>query len=223
MRLYEIGLENVRHQKRFLAAKEKMCTFAAAEHSRPPQCIMLPHDDILRERLLIAGLREDSRQAFDIIYRSYAGRLLAYCTTYTKNAEVAKEIVQEAFIKLWDMRRTVRPDQGLGALLFTMVRHRIIDEFRRLLSRGIYDDYLRYVDCIESDDTSASAVEYGEFVAKVRKALSSLPSTQRRAIEMCRLEGLSAKEAAAKLSLSEQTVKNSLSLGLKTLHKLLTQ
>ena len=179
-------------------------------------------DDALRERMLVESLRRGSREAFDAIYRRYAARLTAYCMAYTKNAEAAKEIVQETFIKLWDKRATLNSRIGAGALLFTMAKNRIIDAFRHHLSDGTYEDYLRYADVLVSADTTASKIEYSEFVSMLRKAIALLPQTQRKVITLCRLEGLSVQEAAASLGLSEQTVKNSLSLGLKQLYRHIT-
>lgn len=173
--------------------------------------------------MLISALRRGSRRAFDELYRRHSGRLTAYCKGLVKNDDDAKEIVQEAFIKLWDMREDIRNDEGVSTLLFRMARNRIVDAFRRRLSHGVYDDYLAYTDSLAASGTSADTIEYGEFKARVRRALGLLPATQRKAIAMCRLLEMSTAEAAGRLGLSEQTVKNQLSLGLKRLHNLLTK
>lgn len=177
--------------------------------------------ETMRERLLVAALRGGSREAFDEIYRRYSGRLLAYCVAVVKNNDDAKEIVQEAFIKLWDMRGDIRSDEGVAALLFRMAKNRIVDAFRRQLSHGVYDDYLIYTDNIAAPGSTADGIEYGEFKAKVRTALRRLPPTQRKVIALCRLGGLTAAQTAQKLGLSEQTVKNQLSIGLKRLYSIL--
>ena len=62
-------------------------------------------------------------------------------------------------------------------------------------------------------------LEYEEFVEQLKGALKKLPQSQRRVIKMSKLEQLGNKEIAARLGLSEQTVKHQLSLGLKALHK----
>ncbi len=174
-----------------------------------------------RERHLIERLRGDSREAFDEIYRMYAGRLLAYCRAITKDEDSAKEITQIAFIKLWDAHRSVRADEQIGSLIFRMARNEIIDGFRMQLRRGAYEDYLGYIDQLPSGDSSTSRIEYHEFVEKVMKALACLPPTQRQAITLCRLQGLDNHEAARRLNLSEQTIRNQLSLGLKRLSAIL--
>lgn len=172
--------------------------------------------------MLVEALRRGSRQAFNEIYRRHSGSLRAYCMAMVKNEDDAKEIVQEAFIKLWDMRESIRSDEGVPALLFRMARNRIVDAFRRHLSHGAYDDYLAYADSLAASGTTADKIEYGEFKACVRDALRQLPRTQRKVIAMCRLLEMSTSEAAVRLGLSEQTVKNQLSLGLKKLYSILT-
>lgn len=57
----------------------------------------------------------------------------------------------------------------------------------------------------------------------VRQQLDKLPQTQRRVIELSRFDNLAVRDIAQTLSLSEQTVKNNLSIGLKTLKKLLAE
>ncbi|MCM1070862.1 MAG: RNA polymerase sigma factor [[Clostridium] fimetarium] len=178
-------------------------------------------DNGKRERHLIERLRGDSREAFDEIYRMYAGRLLSYCRAITKDKETAKEITQIAFIKLWDARRSIRTDDNIGSLIFRMARNEVIDAFRAQLRRGAYEDYLEYIDQVPANDSSTSRIEYHEFVEKLMKALDCLPPTQRQAITLCRLQGLGNQEAARRLNLSEQTVRNQLSLGLKRLYELL--
>lgn len=183
---------------------------------------MQNHTDPVRGRMLVSALRAGSRQAFDEIYRRYSGSLTAYCMALVKNEDDAKEIVQEAFIKLWYMRESIRSDEGVSALLFRMARNRIVDAFRRHLSHGVCDDYLAYADSLEASGTSDGKIEYGEFKARVREALRKLPRTQRNVIALCRLLEMSTADAAARLGLSEQTVKNQLSLGLRRLYNILT-
>lgn len=184
--------------------------------------MQLNKDSRRRERHLIERLRGDSREAFDEIYRMYANRLLAYCRAITKDKESAKEITQIAFIKLWDARRSIRTDEQIGSLIFRMARNEVIDAFRLQLRRGAYEDYLCYIDQLPSNDSSTSRIEYNEFVEKLMRALDCLPPTQRQAIKLCRLQGLDNQEVARRLNLSEQTIRNQLSLGLKRLYTLLS-
>lgn len=170
----------------------------------------------LTEQELIRQLKEGSRRAFDAIYRMYARRLLAYCKEYTKSMEDAEEIVQDVFVRLWNGREQIRQEETLRSLLFIMSKHLLINAYRSRVNDVSYEDYLDCRTEALASDTHYH-IEYEEFMRQLRKALQTLPPTQRKVIELSRLEELSNKEVAERLSLSEQTVKNQLSLGLKAL------
>lgn len=174
------------------------------------------------ERVLIGKLKEGSRQALDGIYHMYARRLFAYCKQYTKSVEDAEEIVQDVFVRLWNSRHLIQQEDTLRSLLFTMSKNLLINAYRSRINSPVYEDY---VDCREELFVAAThdKMEYEEFVRLLRKALEQLPSTQRRVIELTRLRELSNKEAAQVLELSEQTVKNQLSVGLKALRRELSR
>lgn len=174
------------------------------------------------ERVLIGKLKEGSRQALDGIYHMYARRLFAYCKQYTKSVEDAEEIVQDVFVRLWNSRHLIQQEDTLRSLLFTMSKNLLINAYRSRINSPVYEDY---VDCREELFVAEThdKMEYEEFVRLLRKALEQLPSTQRRVIELTRLRELSNKEAAQVLELSEQTVKNQLSVGLKALRQELSR
>lgn len=174
------------------------------------------------EHLLIADLKKGSKEAFDEIYRLYAGRLLAYCTQYTKCREDAEEIVQDVFVALWNSRQTIRQEETLRSLLFTISKHRVINAYRSTLNSPVYEDYVDYQNELPAGE-DYHRLEYEQYVRIVKDAIRRLPSTQQRVITLSRFSQLSNKEIAEHLSLSEQTVKNQLSIGLKTLRELLAK
>ena len=174
------------------------------------------------EHTLIAELKRGSKDAFDRIYKLYVGRLLAFCVHYTISREVAEEIVQDVFVALWNSRETIRQEETLHSLLFTISKHRVINAYRSTLNSPVYEDYVDYQNELTAGEDS-DRVEYEQYVKIVKDAIRRLPSTQQRVITLSRFSQLSNKEIAERLSLSEQTVKNQLSVGLKTLRELLAK
>jgi RNA polymerase sigma-70 factor (ECF subfamily) len=172
------------------------------------------------EALLILQLKKGSSKAFDSIYRMYAKRLYAYCLQFTKSPEDSEEIVQDVFVKLWTNRKRIRQEDTLRSLLFIMTKHHIINAFRSRIHQPVYEEYTNYKE-MESVENVCQQLEYQEFVVKFKKAVQTLPSTQKKVIILSKIQELSNKEIAEKLALSEQTVKNSLSLGLKYLKEVL--
>ena len=60
--------------------------------------------------------------------------MLAYCVHYTKSREDAEEIVQDVFVALWNSRETIRQEETLHSLLFTISKHRVINAYRSTLN-----------------------------------------------------------------------------------------
>ena len=170
----------------------------------------------LTEQKLIQALKQGSHNAFDSIYQIYSKKLYAYSLQFTKSQEEAEDIVQDVFIKLWVNRMNIRQDETLHSLLFIMAKHLLINAYRSKLNSKTYEEYIIYSDKCSIDDTS-SRMEYDEFVKQLHKAIKKLSVTQQKVVALSRIEQLSNKEIAEKLSLSEQTVKNQLSVGLKAL------
>lgn len=172
------------------------------------------------ERKLIQHLKEGSVKAFDRLYALYAKQLYAYCLEYTKSTEDTEEIVQDVFISLWNKRELIKQTETLRPLLFVMAKHKLINAYRTRINQPVYEDYINYANTLGAKDQD-DRLEYEDFLKSFQKALSSLPVTQQEVIRLSRLEQLSNKVIAQQLSLSEQTVKNQLSLGLKRLKELL--
>ena len=158
------------------------------------------------ESELIAKLKQGSEKAFNALYAMYARRLYAFCMEYTKSREDTEEIVQDAFMWLWKNRENIRQEKTIKNLLFLRVRHFLINAWRSRMGEPVFEDYVNYLN-----------MEYDEFRHNIVKIINELPKTQAKVLRMARLEGFRNKEIAEMLHLSEQTVKNALSLGLKYL------
>ncbi len=176
----------------------------------------------MEETLLVTHLRNGSYQAFDTLYRMYAKRLYAYCLQFTKSAEESREIVQETFVKLWENRSTLKECQTIRPLLFAIAKNDLINAYKKRLNSPVYEDYVCFQDALKSEDTH-HRIEYREFQDGVEKAIGKLSPSQQRIIRLSRFQNLSNQEIALQTGLSEQTVKNQLSAGLKKLKELITE
>lgn len=171
------------------------------------------------ETTLIAELKQDSQQALRGIYERYAGRLYAFGLQYCKSRECVEELVEDTFVWLWTHRRSIRQSNSLRAVLFIRMRHFLINAYRTTVNSVEFEDYLNYKGRLTDGDTDW--LEYDDFVRMVHDAIARLPETQRRVVQLSRMERLSNHDIAHRLNLKEQTVKNQLSLGLKALKQML--
>lgn len=170
------------------------------------------------EQMLIQDLKKSSRKAFNEIYAMYAKRLYAYCLQYSKSVEDAEDIVQDVFVHLWKIRKEIRQEETLKSLLFIMSKNRLINAYHVRISSPIYEDFMNCRHLVSSSDPT-DKLEYKEFIFQIKSIIKELPVTQRRVLELSLLHQLGNKEIAKELLLSEQTVKNQLSIGLKKIRE----
>ncbi|MEG1649679.1 MAG: RNA polymerase sigma-70 factor [Rikenellaceae bacterium] len=172
------------------------------------------------ESELIKLLIDGSEIAFEKIYQIYSVRLYNYCLSYTKSRETAEEVVQDVFVKLWVNRTNIVNNSSIGAFLFVIAKHQLINIYRHTVNSPIYEEYVGYCnrEDVSVSDTS-NKIEYDDFCRILQKNVTKLSKTQRKIFECCKIKQMSAKEAAAELGMSEQTIKNQLSIAIKFLRK----
>lgn len=174
------------------------------------------------EQILIEQLKNGSRNAFNQIYKMYSRRLYSYCLTFTKSNEDSKDIVQTVFIKLWINRSSLDTKNSISSLLFTIAKNDLINAYKKGVNSNVYEEYILYKNSISTDEVNEK-LEYKDFLNNINECLDKLPEKQKRIIILSRFEGLSNKEISIKLNLSEQTVKNNVSMGLKRLKNMLNE
>lgn len=176
------------------------------------------------EKQYILELNRGSYKAFDALYTLYSRRLYAFALKMTKSHSDAKEIVQDAFVRLWLNRENVLPEDSFQSYLFTIAKNAILNKMRTLINTPVFVDYMEFMNEHHlSVDNTAEEMEMDEFRKKLEQAKEILPETQKNVFELSKELGLSHTEIAKQLNLSEQTVRNQLSLALKTLRRKLAE
>lgn len=168
------------------------------------------------ESYYIRALKNGSYAAFETLYGMYSTRLYGYCYRYTKSHEDTQDIMQEVFTSLWTSREQIRDEKTILYYLFRIAKNRLINRFQSQVNSPVFEEYVAYCN---SQDISVSntgeAVEYDDFRRTIAQIKEMLPDTQKKVYTYSKEQGLSNKEIAEILGMSEQTIKNQLSLALK--------
>ena len=169
----------------------------------------------------IAALKRGEIETFNLLYELYGRRLLAYVSKATRTREDAADIVHDIFISVWHNRENLDTQSDIGELLFSLAYRRRIDYFRHLSTVPVFADFTASHDNDNLTDSSSGhqTLEYHEFLADIERALNTLPKRQREIVRLSRMDGLTNSEIAARLGITEKTVRNEISLGLKLLKK----
>lgn len=164
-------------------------------------------------------LKEGNLAAFDVIYHHYSPKLFGYVFRYLKNKEDAEEIVQEVFVKIWETRSKIDLTASFDSYLFVIAYHATISLLRKRISESKAMDYVGLAQEETESLTALDELQFKELHEKAGKLINSLSDRQREIFLLSREEGLSHKEIAEKLNISENTVKNHMVSSLKFLRE----
>ena len=156
---------------------------------------------------LMALVAKGDHQAFACLVRRHTQRFFAAAYRVTANVTEAEDIVQEAFLKLWD--KPQRWDAGKGAKFTTwfykVVTNTAVDSVRRRKPQVGTEVLDHLTD--HDQDTEGLMVQEQE-AQVVEMAIQSLPERQKLALNLCFYEGLSNKEAAEILDIGVKALES---------------
>lgn len=181
----------------------------------------LPSDEMLMTQI-VSG---DSR-ALEQLYSRYSRVVYGLALRILGNPELAEDIVQEAFWRIWNRGATFQAGSGQFApWIFGITRNLCIDELRRRQARPIPASASSTPDLLldipdEQQDVAVLTWE-SERRRLISGALADLPTDQREAIELAYFAGLTQREIAERLNDPLGTVKTRIRLGLQKLRGLL--
>lgn len=176
---------------------------------------MLVHN-IYTETELLESLKKGNKEAFTSIYQLYARDLIGFAASKLQSVEEARDIIHDLFTQLWDNREALQIRGSLKAYLFTAVRNRTVDYIRRHITRSEYAKMVEQLsDKLIADDEAVIISK--NLQGELEHTIESLPTRTKEIYRMSRTHHLPVKEIACQLGLSEQTVKNQLSLALNHL------
>lgn len=159
------------------------------------------------------------------LHRRYSGILLATAFRVLNNAKDAEEVVQEAFVQIWQKASVYDVERGKPLTwAMTLTRNKAIDRLRRVQRRHRLQDEIeeeaKLWDRLVENDSSDEAAAH-ETQAIVRSAVIQLSDDQRRAIELAFFSGLTQQEIAQKLQEPLGTVKARIRRGMMKLRQII--
>ena len=165
-------------------------------------------------------MQRKDRSAFEYLYDHYSGALLGVISRIIKREELAEEILQDVFLKVWDRIGSYDPSKGkLFTWMLNIARNQAIDKTRsKEFSKGKKtDDIENLVSKVDKDGFTEMHVEG----IGLQDVLKRLPEDQRFVIDQHYLKGYTQAEMAEEFDLPLGTVKTRMRLAMKGLRNLL--
>lgn len=172
------------------------------------------------ERLLAKQLLAGNKKAFRKLFDSYQNDLYKFSLSMVYSKSNAEEIVQDVFLNLWLKRETINPELSLKSFLFTITRNKTISFLKKAANNKKLKEEIFYKSQKSVNPTERHMREE-ELKTIKKEALDVLPPRRRLIFEMSRNDGKSYEEIAGELGISPNTVRNQMSIALKTLREFL--
>lgn len=166
------------------------------------------------EKEIIDKIREGDRKAFDFLFVSYYPELCTYARDLVRLSEIAEEVVQDVFFKIWNRRSVLSIQTSLKAYLYRMVHNHCLNYIRdhstqktiKTFSLEDLQTRLAIID-LESSDSAFDDLLSEQIEADLNTAINALPEQCRKIFYLCRFQGFSYPDIASELDISVSTVK----------------
>jgi RNA polymerase sigma-70 factor (ECF subfamily) len=176
------------------------------------------------EITLIERLKKGEEPAFREIFHQFYPALVKFAHSYIHDPFTAENIVQDAFVTLWEKRVWLDNESNLKAFLVTIIKNKSINHIEKLKNRyrieqNNYQLQLTEANLNISSLRSLNPEELftGEIISILEKTIATLPLQTQEIFRMSRYQSLSNKEIAEKLKITEKGVEYHISKALKTL------
>lgn len=165
---------------------------------------------------LVRLLRDGDHKAFEELFNRYHEKLYYFAIRYFRNQDDAEELVQDVFVKLWENRESLKEQLSFSGYLFTIGRNTIFNRFRKRVNENAYREYLAtYFDSYTT--RTEDNLIYEDLKKLVDSVVEELPPQRQLVYKMSRDKGMSYREIAEELGLSERTVEAHIRLALQSI------
>jgi RNA polymerase sigma-70 factor (ECF subfamily) len=162
---------------------------------------------------LAQAIKAADHTAFKVLYYRYFEALYRFMWRQTSDEELAKDLLQEVFSRVWKNRENLDPQQSLKSYLYRIGHNLVIDHRRQSAHRPEY---------LEDDPTQEPAYfveENFDLHEKIQASIAVLPEPVRLVFTMNRFDGIKYAEIAAMLNISVKTVEARMSKALAILRE----
>ncbi|MEY8722969.1 RNA polymerase sigma-70 factor [Bacteroides stercorirosoris] len=175
-----------------------------------------PQISELNDEALFALIEKGDERAFTQAYDRYHKLLYVLAYRYLMNVNMAEDVVQHVFSRLWEFRTELRVGISLKNYLFTMTKNHVLNLIRNE-NTAITKNYEMAQFAPAYEDNLIENLEKKELMSNFYKAVDMLPVQKREICLMKVREELTNQEIAERMKLSVNTVKTHYSEALKLL------
>ena len=174
------------------------------------------------DQTLLLRMAAGEEDAFNQLFNIYWDKVYATALVLSKSSQLAEDIAQEVFLRLWQNRGRTDTIENLEAFLFITARNLIYNRLSRIKLEIAYNNYLQYQFTTLDKDIEARA-ELRQLREIIAAGIGQLPPQQQKAFRLSREEGLNHEAISRQMGVSRATVKDYIVKAIAALRKYLQE
>lgn len=171
---------------------------------------------MMSDEKILEGIISGKVSAYEILFRKHYSRVKNFICMIVKDKDLAEDIAQDVFMKIWIGRASLSADKSLRNLLFVMARNGAVNALKSMRNRT-------GTATMEEAETVGGGendkVLFNETEMLINSGIARMPAQRRQIFVMSRYRNMSNKEIADCLNLSVRTVEKHIQLALKDLRE----
>lgn len=167
---------------------------------------------------LISGLKKGDHDSFQKLFEYYSTPLFKFAFGYLKSKEVAEDVVQEVFFKIWSNRKKIKTDTSFQSYLFTIALNAVRKYFNKLSLQNEFKHHI-IIDFDKNQSDFDKNSDYQSLLYKLDELINMMPEKRREVFIKKKFEEKSLKEIAEELTITTKTVEYHITEAMKYLKK----
>jgi len=167
------------------------------------------------DNLTLLALRQGDEQVFERVFREYYATLCVHARRYLIEHEVAEEVVQDMFYKMWERRESLIINSSISAYLYRAVTNHALNYIKYQGHARKYREFIGFRAEEQKTISAHDTLVHNDLEKQLIGLVQAMPERRRMIFEMSRLEGLRYTDIAERLGISLKTVEVQMSKALE--------
>lgn len=164
-------------------------------------------------------IRDGNHKAFQSFFDRHYDSLLRFLISKNTSREDAEDLIQKAFVYIWEHRKNIDPQQSLRAYIFQIAYTRMLNHHRD--NKKFNTD--EAVPNQQTNHTPEDAAQASDLKSAIDRAIDQMPEKRGTVFQLCFMDDFTYKEAAEILDVTRKTIENHMGLALKDMREALKE
>lgn len=171
----------------------------------------------LSDQRLLDQIKNGDQKAFKGIFDQYYNELFRFSLSMVRSEMICEEIVQDAFVYLWEKSGKIKITTSIKSYLYTTIKNKSINYIKNELPKQQLSESLTSEMLFKTEEVA----EERNLKIRIQHAIDQLPTKCKQIFILSRYSGYTYREISEELDISIKTVENQMSIALQKLRILL--